>query len=132
MVGIATEVGIILVAAALVGVFAVRLGQPTIIGYILTGVIIGPVGLGIVEPSILTETMAELGLAFLLFLLGIKMRIGDIRHLISPIVKISIPQMATIGLVGFGQSRTSQSGRLSSRRHLRLSSRGRLALTRPK
>ena len=102
MVGIATEVGIILVAAALVGVFAVRLGQPTIIGYILTGVIIGPVGLGIVEPSILTETMAELGLAFLLFLLGIKMRISDIRHLIAPIVKISIPQMAAIGLVGFG------------------------------
>ena len=101
-VGIATEVGIILVAAAVVGVLAVRLGQPTIIGYILTGVVIGPVGLGIVEPSILTETMAELGLAFLLFLLGIKMRIGDIRHLIAPIVKISMPQMAAIGLVGFG------------------------------
>ena len=46
--------------------------------------------------------MAELGLAFLLFLLGIKMRIDDIRHLIAPIVKISIPQMAAIGLVGFG------------------------------
>ena len=101
-VALATEVGIILVAAALVGVLAVRLGQPTIIGYILTGVVIGPVGLGIVEPSILTETMAELGLAFLLFLLGIKMRIGDIRHLIAPIVKISLPQMAAIGLVGFG------------------------------
>lgn len=101
-VGLASDVAIILVAAALVGVLAVRLGQPTIIGYILTGVVIGPVGLGLVEPSIITETMAELGLAFLLFLLGIKMRIDDIRHLIAPIVKISIPQMAAIGLVGFG------------------------------
>ncbi|ADD07644.1 Kef-type transport system (probable substrate potassium) (plasmid) [Natrialba magadii ATCC 43099] len=101
-VGLASDVAIILVAAALVGVLAVRLGQPTIIGYILTGVVIGPVGLGLVEPSIITDTMAELGLAFLLFLLGIKMRIDDIRHLIAPIVKISIPQMAAIGLVGFG------------------------------
>ncbi|SDQ88118.1 cation:proton antiporter [Natronobacterium texcoconense] len=101
-VGLASDVATILVAAAIVGVLAVKLGQPTIIGYILTGVVIGPVGLGIVEPSIITDTMAELGLAFLLFLLGIKMRIGDIRHLIAPIVKISIPQMAAIGLVGFG------------------------------
>jgi len=46
--------------------------------------------------------MAELGLAFLLFLLGIKMRFEEIRHLIAPIVKISIPQMAAVGLVGFG------------------------------
>lgn len=101
-VGLASDVAIILIAAALVGVLAVRLGQPTIIGYILTGVIIGPVGLGFVEPSIITDTMAELGLAFLLFLLGIKMRIDDIRHLIGPIIRISIPQMAIIGGVGIG------------------------------
>ncbi|SDJ43406.1 cation:proton antiporter domain-containing protein [Natronorubrum texcoconense] len=101
-VGLASEVAFILVAAAFVGVLAVRLGQPTIIGYILTGVVIGPVGLGLVEPSVITETMAELGLAFLLFLLGIKMRFDEIRHLIAPIVKISVPQMAAIGLVGFG------------------------------
>ncbi|SNR51038.1 cation:proton antiporter [Halorubrum vacuolatum] len=101
-VGLASDVAIILVAAAFAGILAVRLGQPTIIGYILTGVVIGPVGVGIVEPSLITEAMAELGLAFLLFLLGIKMRISEIRHLIAPIVKISIPQMAAIGLIGFG------------------------------
>ena len=101
-VGLATEVALILVAAAVIGVLAVRLGQPTIIGYILTGVVIGPVGIGLVEPSIITEAMAELGLAFLLFLLGIKMRFEEIRHLIAPIIKISIPQMAAVGLVGFG------------------------------
>ncbi len=101
-IGLAYEVAFILVAGALVGLLAVRLGQPTIIGYILTGVVIGPVGFGLVEPSAITQTMAELGLAFLLFLLGIKMRFGEIRHLIAPIVKISIPQMAAIGLIGFG------------------------------
>lgn len=101
-VGLAYEVAFILVAGAFAGVLAVRLGQPTIIGYILTGVVIGPVVLGLVEPSEITDTMAELGLAFLLFLLGIKMRFGEIRHLIVPIVKISIPQMVAIGLIGFG------------------------------
>jgi Kef-type K+ transport system membrane component KefB len=68
----------------------------------VTGLLLGPAALGLVAPSPLTETMAELGLAFLLFLLGIKMRIEEIRHVISPIVKISIPQMALVALVGTG------------------------------
>ena len=101
-VAFATNVGIIVIAAALMGFIATRSGQPTIIAYILTGVILGPVVLGIVEPGDLTETLAELGLAFLLFLLGIKMRLSDIQHILVPIVKISIPQMTLVAIVGLG------------------------------
>ncbi len=101
-VALATDFAIIIVAAAVMGIIAVRTGQPTIIAYILTGILIGPAILGIVEPGVLTETMAELGLAFLLFLLGIKMRLDEIRDVLSPIVKISIPQMALVALVGTG------------------------------
>ena len=53
------------------GILAARSGQPTIIAYIITGLLLGPAVLGVVTPGELTETMAELGLAFLLFLLGI-------------------------------------------------------------
>jgi len=67
-------------------------------------VVVGPVGLGIVEVTELTETLSELGLAFLLFLLGIKMRIDEIRHILAPIVKISLPQMAGVAAVGTGVS----------------------------
>ncbi|AUX07913.1 Kef-type K+ transport system, membrane component [Halalkaliarchaeum desulfuricum] len=100
--GLLTDFGYIIVAAAVVGFLAARTGQPTIIAYILTGLLLGPAVFGLVSPSVLTETMAELGLAFLLFLLGIKMRIDEIRHVLAPIVKISIPQMALVALVGFG------------------------------
>lgn len=101
-VALATDFAIIIVAAAVMGFLATRTGQPTIIAYIITGLLLGPAVLGLVEPSALTDTMAELGLAFLLFLLGIKMRIDEIRHVISPVVKISIPQMALVAGVGTG------------------------------
>ena len=101
-IALATNFAVIIVAAALMGFLATRTGQPTIIAYIVTGLLLGPAAFGIVEPGALTETMAELGLAFLLFLLGIKMRIDEIRHVITPIVKISLPQMALVAGVGTG------------------------------
>ena len=101
---LAIDFGIIIIAAAVMGFLATRSNQPTIIAYIITGVLIGPVVLGLVEPGELTDTMAELGLAFLLFLLGIKMRISEIRHILAPILKISLPQMLLVAAVGTGVS----------------------------
>ncbi len=99
---LSTDLALILLAATVTGFIAKRTGQPTIIAYILAGLLLGPAVLGIITPSALTDAMAELGLAFLLFLLGIKMRIEDIRHVLRPIVRISIPQMILVCLVGMG------------------------------
>jgi len=95
------DFAIILVTAAFVGIVAHQTGQPTIVAYLLTGLLLGPAVFGIVEPSEITTTMAELGLAFLLFLLGIKLRIEDVRHVLRPIVRISLPQMALVFLTGW-------------------------------
>ena len=103
-VALSIDLAIILLAATVAGFAAKQTGQPTIIAYILAGVVIGPVVLGLVEVTELTETLSELGLAFLLFLLGIKMRIDEIRHILAPIVKISLPQMAAVAAVGTGTS----------------------------
>ncbi|RQH00539.1 cation:proton antiporter [Natrarchaeobius oligotrophus] len=98
------DFAIILLSATLVGFIAKRTGQPTIIAYILAGVILGPAVLGVVQVSELTELLSELGLAFLLFLLGIKMRLDEVQHVLKPIVKISIPQMIAVFLAGAGIS----------------------------
>jgi len=96
------DLAVILLSAAVLGFVAKQTRQPTIVGYIVAGVLIGPAVLGIVEVGELTQTLSELGLAFLLFLLGIKMRLEEVRHVLAPIVKISFPQMGLVCLAGGG------------------------------
>lgn len=91
-IAIAADFAIIIVAATLIGLVARQLGQPTIVAYIATGVILGPVVLDIVVAEGLVDDMAELGLGFLLFLLGLKMRIDDIREILRPVTNIAIGQ----------------------------------------
>ncbi len=92
---------IIIIYAALMGLLAARLKQPTIIAYIITGLILGPAVIGFVEPGELTHTMAELGLAFLLFLIGIEMRVDEVKHILKPLLKISVLLMILISSIGF-------------------------------
>ena len=113
-IALTVDFAIILLGATVAGFVAKQTGQPTIVAYILTGVVLGPAALGVVEVSELTELLSELGLAFLLFLLGIKMRLDDIQHVLSPIAKISIPQMLAVFLAGLGLSLALGFGPLES------------------
>ncbi len=101
-IALAADFAIIIVAAAIVGLVAKQTGQPTIIAYILTGLLLGPAVFGVITPSELTETMAELGLGFLLFLLGIKMRLDDVKDILRPIVNIAVLQTILQTALAFG------------------------------
>ncbi|OUJ19473.1 Kef-type K(+) transport system [Methanonatronarchaeum thermophilum] len=87
-----TDFAIVVVAATFIGVLAQKFKQPTIVAYILTGVILGPVLFDVVTEEGLVEVMAELGLGFLLFLLGLKFRFKDIKEILRPILNISVGQ----------------------------------------
>ncbi|GAB7020199.1 cation:proton antiporter [Halostagnicola bangensis] len=91
-IALAADFAIIVVVATIVGLIARQTGQPTIIAYILTGLILGPVMFDVVTEDALVENMAELGLGFLLFLLGMKMRFDDIREILRPIINIAVWQ----------------------------------------
>ncbi|WP_226043006.1 cation:proton antiporter [Natrinema sp. DC36] len=88
----ATDFAIIIITAVLLSYLARLTGQPTIVAYIFTGLVLGPVFLDVVTQSELVVLMSELGLGFLLFLIGMKMRIDDIREILRPIVNIAIWQ----------------------------------------
>ncbi|MGH7556844.1 MAG: cation:proton antiporter [Gemmatimonadota bacterium] len=68
-----------MVAGLAGGLVAHRLGQPPLIGYILGGVLVGPYGIG---PSVTEihdiELLAEIGVALLLFALGLELRFADL------------------------------------------------------
>jgi Kef-type K+ transport system membrane component KefB/Trk K+ transport system NAD-binding subunit len=75
-VNLLTAISLSLIAAAGLAVVARRLGQPLILGYVLAGAVLGPhVGLGIVTDEASIELIAEIGLIFLLFIIGLEISV---------------------------------------------------------
>src|SRR5215510_8178546 len=63
---------VLLAASVFVVTLARRLGLPTILGYVAVGLAIGPHALGVFPESSITHLLAELGVVFLLFTLGLE------------------------------------------------------------
>lgn len=83
---------------------------PTIIGFIIIGMIAGPYGLGIVEDVELINLLAELGIIILLFVVGLefslqKLRKAGIKAIIVGMSELSIMFfLAYVGAFSFGWS----------------------------
>jgi len=69
---------IMVAAAKLLAELFERLKQPTVVGEILAGVLIGPSLLGWVSPSEITGVLAEIGVMFLLFSVGLETKPSSI------------------------------------------------------
>ena len=69
---------LIIAAAKVMAEIFERLRQPAVVGEILAGVVIGPSILGWVQPSDLIAVLAELGVIFLLFTVGLETKPQDI------------------------------------------------------
>jgi CPA2 family monovalent cation:H+ antiporter-2 len=79
-VGIASDIAIIVTAGLVGAVIAQWLRQPLIIGYILAGVVVGPFTPGITVSDVHDiELLAEIGVALLLFALGLEFSLKDLR-----------------------------------------------------
>jgi voltage-gated potassium channel Kch len=78
--GIATDIVIIVVAAFLGGFIAQRLKRPLVLGYILAGVSVGPHTGGVTVAKVHDiELLAEIGVALLLFALGLEFSLKQLR-----------------------------------------------------
>lgn len=66
-------------AAAIGGILASVLGQPVILGYLLAGVIVGPFELGLIQDYAQVQTVAELGVTFLLFAIGVEFSFEELN-----------------------------------------------------
>lgn len=94
-VGVLVELFYLLLAAQLVGWIFEKLKQPAVIGEVLAGVIVGPALLGIVHEGEILDFISELGAIFLLFLVGVETRLGDILGVGKEAVLVAV-----IGVIG--------------------------------
>jgi len=74
------SIAILLGAALVGGMIAHRLRQPVILGYLVVGVAVGPYALGLVGDLALIEAAATMGVALLMFTLGLEISVSQLRQ----------------------------------------------------
>jgi CPA2 family monovalent cation:H+ antiporter-2 len=89
-----------LVAAFIGGLIASRLGLPTIVGYLLAGVAVGPFTPGLVADTGTAQQLAELGVILLMFGVGIHFSIPDLLAVRGTAIPGAVGQILVATLLG--------------------------------
>jgi Kef-type K+ transport system membrane component KefB len=92
----------VLAVAAVVGFIANRAKQPLIVAFIAVGIIVGPSVLDWVSDTEPLELFAEIGIAVLLFLVGLKLDIHLVRTTGKVALITGLGQVLFTSVVGFG------------------------------
>src|SRR5690606_8066066 len=95
------EIAALLVLAAGVGLLGVVLRQPLIVSFIAVGIIAGPAVLDIAQPPDPIDLLADLGIAVLLFLVGIKLDLKLVRTMGTVALATGLGQVAFTSILGF-------------------------------
>jgi Kef-type K+ transport system membrane component KefB len=100
-----TEFALLLFVSAVAGALAVRLRQPVLIAYIAVGILAGPAGLGLVSAQSQVDLLAQVGVAVLLFVVGLKLDLQHIRHIGPVALATGLGQLAFTIIIGFALTR---------------------------
>lgn len=92
---------VIVAAAKVMAELFERLRQPAIVGEILAGVLIGPSLLAWVQPSEITTTLAEIGVIFLLFTIGLETKPRDIFQVGRTALLVAVPGVILPFVAGY-------------------------------
>ncbi len=89
-----------LIVAFLGGVVARRIGLPTIVGYLLAGIVIGPFTPGFVGDTDTIQQLAELGVIFLMFGVGLHFSFQDLWNVRDVAIPGALIQTAFATVLG--------------------------------
>jgi CPA2 family monovalent cation:H+ antiporter-2 len=88
--------------ALILGLLAVRLRLPALVGYLVAGVLIGPATPGFVADVGLSQQLAEIGVMLLMFGVGLHFSLGDLLAVRRIALPGAIAQIAVATLLGAG------------------------------
>ncbi len=95
------SIAVVLGLAALLGAIGQKLRQPLIIMFLLTGILAGPGGLGLMDSAGNFELLAQIGVALLLFIVGLKLDINLIKSIGPVALATGLGQIVFTSLIGF-------------------------------
>jgi len=102
------ELVLMLLLAAVVVVAVFRLlALPALLGYLLVGILIGPKALGLVGDSAETRYLAEFGVVFLMFSIGLEFSLAKLMTMRRLVFGLGAAQVGvTLGLIAFASMAT--------------------------
>lgn len=100
-----SELSLVIVVTAAVSILMRVIRQPLILGYILAGLLVGPSAFGLIHSTELFEAFSELGIALLLFIIGLGMNITELKKLGKPVLTTAFASLCTIVFLGFTASK---------------------------
>lgn len=74
------QLAIILVASKVAGSVSVRLGQPSVLGKLLIGIVLGPSVLGLVNETKTLQEISEIGVILLMFIAGLETDVKEFKR----------------------------------------------------
>lgn len=95
------EITVVVVLATVFGGLARLFRQPTTMGYLVVGALLGPLGLMNAHNAEVLEAMSHIGLTLLLFLIGMEMRFKDLHAVGRPALLAGIGQVLFTAFFGF-------------------------------
>ncbi|MDD7969517.1 cation:proton antiporter [Roseinatronobacter alkalisoli] len=95
------EIALLVLLASVVGFFGLLARQPLVVAFIAVGVLAGPDALGLVSSTDFIETLSQISIAVLLFLVGLKLDLGLVRNLGKVAVATGLGQVTFTAFFGF-------------------------------
>jgi CPA2 family monovalent cation:H+ antiporter-2 len=102
MTAILTDILIVMAVAVVITLLFSRLRLPTLVGLFVAGVLIGPNALGLIGDPESVEQLADIGVIFLLFTLGLELSFKRMARLARVLFIAGPLQVVLTGAVGFG------------------------------
>lgn len=97
-----TDLSIVIAIGVLISLFMRIIRQPMIIGYILTGIVVGPTVLHVIHGADSIEIFAQFGIALLLLIVGLGLNPRVIKEVGKIAALIGIGKVTIATLVGYG------------------------------
>jgi Kef-type K+ transport system membrane component KefB len=96
-----TQLSLVIVVAGAVSILMRLLKQPLIMGYIITGILVGPTFLHLIHEKDAFETFSEIGIALLLFIIGLELSVAAIRRLGKPVFITAVALLGIMVSIGY-------------------------------
>lgn len=97
--GVLYDITIIILIASVLSIVFRYFNQPTILAYLATGIIIGPVGLFGISDKDSLDALGKIGVALMLFMLGLELKLKELRSIGVTAIILGVAQIViTFGL----------------------------------